>query len=419
MTPHIGSAEPPADDRPPVPAAEEGSPAALERWRRDTPGCGEVVHLNNAGAALEPTPVLEAMQRHLRLEALTGGYEAADQIEGAVVRTYAAVAALLGCEPRNVALVENATAAFNQAVAALDLGPGDALVTTRCDYNSNQLAFLSLARRRGVAVLRAEDLPEGGVDAQSVRELLRRRRCRLVCVSWVPTSSGLVQDVEAVGEVCEAAVVPYLVDACQAVGQLPVDVGRLRCDYLSATARKFLRGPRGVGFLYVSDRALARGDAPLLVDMRGATWREADVFELAPDARRFENWEFSYALVLGLGEAAAYALQVGVERGGRRAAALASRARAGMAALRGARPLDRGRQTCAIATAAFEGLPAERLVRALRERGINTAATLREYAVLDMDDKRASSALRVSPHYYNTDEEVDALVSELGELAGT
>jgi selenocysteine lyase/cysteine desulfurase len=229
----------------------------------------------------------------------------------------------------------------------------------------------------------------------------------------VPTNSGLMQPVEALGEVAEAAGVPYLVDGCQAVGQIPADVAKLRCDFFSGTARKFLRGPRGIGFLYVSDRALQRGDFPLYIDMRGADWVSADNFAPAPDARRFENWEFAYSLVLGLGEAAHYALDVSVERGGRRARDLAATLRRKLAELNGIRVLDRGSELAAIVTIEVAGWDATELSKLLRTRGINTSASLRAYAVIDMDEKRAASALRLSPHYYNTDEEIERVVAEL------
>jgi selenocysteine lyase/cysteine desulfurase len=390
---------------------------ALKRWRADTPGCGSAAHLNNAGAGLMPAPVVDAVVSHLQREALEGGYEAGDAASEQVQDAYAQIAALLGTAPRHVALVENATVAFNQALSSFDLQPGDVIVTTRADYISSQLAFLALARRRGVVVRRAADLPEGGVDPQSVRELLRDPRVRLVSVTWVPNNSGLVQPVAEVGAVCEERGVPYLVDACQALGQMPVDVAALRCDYLAATARKFLRGPRGIGCLYVSERALQRGDFPLHVDMRGAHWTGADTFELAPDARRFENWEFAYALVLGFGAAARYALTIGLDEIRRRSRALAEQARAGLQTLPGARLLDRGRETCAIVSVAFAGRDDTRpLVRALRARGVRTGPALRAFALIDMDDKGAPAALRVSPHYYNTPEEIQRLVSVLREV---
>ena len=371
----------------------------VERWRADTPGCANVIHFNNAGASLMPQPVLSAMIDHLHREANFGGYESADDAGAAVNHSYASVARLIGAEPKNIAVVENATVAFFQALSAFDFREGDIIVTTRNDYISNQLAYLSLAKRHRVVIERAADLPSGGVDPQSVRELLRNPRVRLLAVTWIPTNSGLIQPVEAIGEIAEQAGVPYLVDACQTVGQIPIDVARLRCDFLSATARKFLRGPRGIGFLYIADRALERGDAPLYIDMRGASWATADTFELAPDARRFENWEFSYALLLGLGAAAQYAIDAGIERCSERSLMLA-------------RVLDRGEKRAAIVTADF-GRSAAEIVEKLHKRHINTSATFRQWAIIDMDDKHVRSALRVSPHYYNTEEELDALIDAL------
>ena len=205
-------------------------------------------------------------------------------------------------------------------------------------------------------------------------------------------------------------------DACQSLGQMPVDVGRIGCDFLSGTARKYLRGPRGAGFLFVSDAALEKGLEPLFPDMRGADWVQDGLYQPAPDARRFETWEFAYALLLGLGVAARYALTVGVGAAEGRIRMLAARARAGLAGLPGVRVLDRGQQLCGIVTASVLGQDAEALVLALRERGINTSASLRTSAVLDFDERAVEGALRVSPHYYNTEDEVDRLVEAIGAV---
>jgi selenocysteine lyase/cysteine desulfurase len=392
-------------------------PEVIARWRDDTPGVARRIHLNNAGAAPMPISVLRAITSHLEREAYEGGYESADDAAPAIEAGYLAIAGLINAAARNIAVVENATVGFFQALSAFDFRSGDVIVTTRNDYISNQLAYLSLARRQGVIVRRAEDLASGGVDPESVRALLREPQVRLLAVTWVPTNSGLIQPVEALGRIAEEAGVPYLIDACQAVGQLPIDVAQLRCDFLSATARKFLRGPRGIGFLYVSDRALASGLFPLYIDMRGGHWLSADSFALEVDARRFENWEFAYALVLGLGEAARYALEVGIERGGSRARMLAATLRSQLVALPGCRVLDRGKECAAIVTVELSGLSGPDLARRLREGGINTSASLREYAVIDMEEKRVSSALRISPHYFNTEAELTSVVEALGSFA--
>ena len=391
-------------------------PAELERWRADTPACTRLVHLNNAGAALVPRPVQSAILDHLALEQEIGGYEAADARREDVRHAYAAMGRLLGTEARNIALVQNSTVAFAQAVSAFDFNGGDVILTSRSDYASNQIMYLSLARRRGVEIVRAPDAAEGGIDPDAVQKLIRKRRPSLVALTWIPTNSGLVQPVEAVGRICRNAGVPYLVDACQAIGQLPVDVGALQCDYLSGTARKFLRGPRGLGFLYASDRVLEAGAHPLLVDMHGADWTDTDDFALNPDARRFETWENAFALVLGLGAAAEYALQAGVEPTGRRARELAEYARSQLSAIPGVRVLDRGPELCAIVTIAVDGQDTANIKLALRSRGINTSSPQREDAVIDMDEKGTASALRISPHYYNTQEEISTAVDAIQEL---
>jgi selenocysteine lyase/cysteine desulfurase len=381
-------------------------------WRAETSAAmAGRIHLNNAGAGLMPDPVVACVHEHLQKEAMMGGYEAGDAARPDIEQAYREVATLIGARPENIAIVENATVAFSQALSTFDFSPGDVIVTSRNDYISNQLTYLSLAKRLGVQVIRVDDAAGGGFDPDSLRRTIRTHGPRLVALTWVPTNSGLVQPVHDAGAICEEAGVPLLIDACQAVGQIPVDVASLRCDYLSATGRKFLRGPRGIGFLYVADRALESGAWPLYIDMRGARWIDDDLFEPAPDARRFENWEFAYALVIGLGKAAAYASRVGVAAAGAYAAALAARAREKLAAIDHVRVLDRGPELCAIVTAAIDGMDASRVVERLREEAINTSATVREWAVLDMKDKEATSAVRISPHYYNLQRDIDIMAS--------
>jgi cysteine desulfurase / selenocysteine lyase len=387
----------------------------MARWRAETPGCSGRVHLNNAGAGLMPGRVLETVVRHLAREAEIGGYEAAEEAAGRVDGVYAAISALIGARARNIAVVESATRGVELALSSFEWRQGDRIVTSQADYPSNQIMYMALGRRFGVETVIAAELPDGGIDPESVRQLVRDRRCRLVALSWVPTSSGLVQAAVAVGEVCAAAGVPYLVDACQAVGQLRIEVERLRCDYLAASARKFLRGPRGIGFLYVSDGALARGAQPLLPDLRGATWTGRDTFALAAGARRFEQWEMPFALVLGMGAAVEYAAEVS-EAGHARAWGLAAALRQRLAEASWARVLDRGVEQCAIVTAEIRGWDAGELKLRLRERGINTSSADRSHGVLDMDAKGATTLLRMSPHYYNTEQELDTLYAALAEL---
>jgi selenocysteine lyase/cysteine desulfurase len=161
---------------------------------------------------------------------------------------------------------------------------------------------------------------------------------------------------------------------------------------------------------------LERGAAPLFVDMRGADWTDPDAFRLADGARRFENFEFAYALTLGLGAAVRYCLEVG-GGGPERAWRLAALLRERLAGIPGASVLDRGTTRCAIVTVAVAGRDAADLKLRLRSRGINTSVSDRQDAVLDMDDKHVTAVLRLSPHYYNTEDELDTATGALAELA--
>jgi len=388
----------------------------VEGLRADTPGCQECVHLDNAGAALMPRPVLAAIREHLELEARIGGYAAADARAEAIADAYQAVAELLGCRPRNVAMVENATVAVAQALSSIPFAPGDAILTTNNDYASNQIMFLALGRRFGVEVVRAPDLEEGGVDPQAMCELVRRRRPKLVAVTQMPTDSGLLQPVQEIGKLCQELEVPFLVDGCQTVGQLPLDVGKLQCDFFAGSSRKFLRGPRGSGFLIVSDRLLERGVEPLLPDLRGARWEASDRYRIEDSAQRFENWDFSYLSVLGTGAAARYALALDAKAVMQRSRSLAARARRRLGEVAGVRALDRGAWLGAIASFAVDGWEPEALQAELRRRRINANVSYRRWNQIDFERQGLDWTLRVSPHYYNTEDEIDVVAAAVAEL---
>lgn len=387
----------------------------VEALRQETEGCGHRIHLNNAGASLMPRSVVRTVTDHLHLEERIGGYEAAAEAAEDIRAAYGHVANLVGASWDEIAFVENATVAVAQALSSIPFRSGDVLATTRSDYVSNQVMYLSLEERFGVEVVRAPDREEGGVDPLAMQELIHRRRPKLVTVTHVPSFSGLVQPVESIGAVCREERVPYLVDACQSIGQMPVDVEAIGCDFLAATSRKFLRGPRGAGFLYVARRALDEGRAPLFPDLRGADWIAEDLFQPVDDARRFENWEFAYALVLGTGEAARLATSVGLDAVRDRVRALADRLREGLAGVPGCRVMDRGDELGAIVTAHLEGVEPSEMVGRLRRRGVNASSVEHGSAVLAFEDAGVESVLRLSPHCFNTEEEVDRALEALEE----
>ncbi|GHH19110.1 aminotransferase class V-fold PLP-dependent enzyme [Streptomyces rubradiris] len=390
-------------------------PVNVARARRETPGCANVVHLNNAGAALAPIPVLEAVVEHLRLEARLGGYEAAAARAARIDAVYPSIARLIGCRPHEVAVVESATRAWDMAFYAMRFRPGDRILTSRAEYASNVIAFLQAAGRTGARVEVVEDDEHGQL---SVADLQRRLDddVKLVAVTHVPTQSGLVNPAAEIGRLTRAAGVPYLLDACQSVGQLPVDVGEIGCDMLSATGRKFLRGPRGTGFLYVSDRLIEKLEPPFL-DLHAATWTGPQTYEIRSDARRFEAWETNCAAKIGLGVAVDYALGWGIEAIEERVTALAARLRHRLARIPGVSVQDRGRRLCGIVTFTVDGVPAAEVRQQLTAAGVNTSVSAIASARYDLGARGLPAVVRASVHYYNTDEDIERLCLALDSLA--
>lgn len=398
------------------------SPEEITRFRNDTSGCKHVVHLNNAGAGLMPDVVTKAITDHITLESLTGGYEAAALRADAIQLLYTRTAQLLHCKPGNIAFTSSATDAYIRALSSIPFQQGDVILTTKDDYISNQLQFLSLQKRYGLRIERLQNAPEGGIDLQDLETKLHTLQPRLLAITHIPTNSGLVQPVHAIGEIYSRYEQQYgdktwyLLDACQSAGQVKLDVEVLKCDFLSATGRKFLRGPRGTGLLYVSDKALRAGLEPLYIDMRGAEWITKDSYEPRKDAMRYEDWEFPYALVLGTSEAIDYCLHVGEDRIWQQVKQHAAFLREELAAKDRVRVLDRGREKGALVTFTVSGSSADYLKAALLKRTINVATSIRGFAVIDFDEKEVEWAIRVSPHYYNTPEELILFLDALDEI---
>jgi len=388
----------------------------IDVLRAQTPGCAGRIHLNNAGAALLAQPTLDTMTGHLRREAEIGGYEAADEARDRIAAVYAALAELVGGRSDEIALFDNATHAWNAAFYSVPLSRGDRILTGHAEYGSNVLAYLQTARRTGAEVVVVPNDEHGQLDVAALAGLADERT-RLIGVSHVPTSGGLVQPAAEIGRVARACGALYLLDATQSAGQFPVNVDEIGCDLLTGTGRKFLRGPRGTGFLWVRAAVLERLD-PFVAEIGSATWAGHQGFTWADGARRFGTWEHSYVNVLGLDTAVRQALSLGLDAIGERATALGARLRRQLAGLPGVSVYDLGQVQCAIVTAKVAGRPAEDVAAALGRAGVNVTTTVPEDNPYDTEDRGVHPLVRFSPHYYNTEAEIDRateLVAALSE----
>lgn len=388
-------------------------PIDVEHARSITPGTRHVNHLNNAGSALPTQPVLDAMAAYLQREASIGGYEAEAELQSTHEAVYDSVAAMIGAHRDEIALVESATAAWNAAFTSIRFKPGDRVLTGRSEYVSNAINLLLAGERDGIEVVVIDD-EHGQISVDALRDAIDERT-KLIALTHIPTSGGLVNPAAAVGRIAKQAGVLYLLDACQAVGQRVLDVDELGCDMLCATGRKFLRAPRGTGFLYV--RAMVLDSLqPLLLDSRSASWTGPWTYTMTPGARRFEEFESSRATRIGLGVAVDEALALGLDSIAARTTALAASLRAMLFAVPGVEVHDKGEDRCGIVTFSVAGIAAADVQRALAARAINTSVTGPHFSQFDFPARGLGLLVRASPHYYNTDDELAQLVEVVSTL---
>jgi cysteine desulfurase / selenocysteine lyase len=379
----------------------------IEQLRADTVGCEQTIFFNNAGASLQPRPVVARVIEHLRLEEQIGGYEAADRVTAELDALYGSVARLLHCAADEIALQENATRGWEMAFYSLRFAAGDRIVTTANEYASNYIAFLQVAQRTGAEIHVVESDQAGEVDLEALGKLLDGR-VKLIALTHLPTNGGLVQPAAQVGELARRAGIPFLLDATQSAGQIHLDVEALGCDMLCATGRKYLRGPRGTGFLYVRRSMLEQMEPPLL-DMHAANWISQDKFDVRGDAKRFETWESAAATRLGLGVAIEYALALGLKNIERRVQELGAQLRERLGEVKGVTIQDMGRVRSGLVTFTCEGHAAGEVMQGLKEQGIAVRVSDRSSTLIDMERRGLEELVRASVHYYNTEEEIERL----------
>ncbi len=383
----------------------------IDRIRAETPGCAHVLHLNAAGSSLPSRRTLDATLDHLKLEAEIGGYEAADRARPVLDGFYPSIATLIGAEADEIAYVENATRGWDLAFYSLDFQPGDRILTCVSEYSSNYISYLQVAKKTGAEIVVIPDDRHGQIDLGALERAIDKRT-KLVSISHIPTQGGLVQPAEAVGKIVNDAGILYLLDACQSVGMMPIDVKKIGCDFLSATGRKYMRGPRGTGFLYARTRSTSQIE-PIFLDNHAARWSGDNDYTVMPDAKRFENWERYFAGVIGLKVAADQANELGMPAIWARLRALADGLRERLATVKGVTLTDLGVTKGAIVTFAVDGKEHTALKQTLRDQRINASVSTQFSSRLDLKGRGLKDVMRASVHVYNTEAELDRFVGAL------
>jgi selenocysteine lyase/cysteine desulfurase len=385
----------------------------IQALRAATAGTAERIHFNNAGSSLPPDEVVDTVIRYLRAEAMLGGYEIEaayrDQLEG----VYGSIARLINASPEEVAIVENASTAWHLAFNGIPFQKGDVVLTSEMEYVTNLIGFLNLRQTRGVEI---KVIPTDALGNFSISalEAAISPSTRLVAITHIPSTAGNILPVAEIGKIARRQGILYLVDACQSAGQVPIDVEAMGCDLLSVTGRKYLRAPRGTGFLYVRRNVQDRLQ-PLFLDGHSTKSVTEKDFQLRDDARRFELYEKNRALTLGLGKAVDYALNIGVDRIWDRIQYLAGLLRRRLAAVPGITVHDSGDRQCGIVTFSVEGKDSVLVKEELAARRINVSVGRANSTLFYMNRRRLVSIVRASVHYYNTEAEIHLLCEALRE----
>ena len=387
----------------------------IEKIRAETPGIEFSTHLLACGSSLMPNNVVDAITQHTQLEALMGGYEAEAKKADELNNIYDIVAKHIGANSYEIALMENSTVAWSHAFYALPLNSGSKILTSEAEYAANYVAFLQRAKRDNLTIDIVPSDESGTLDINALESMVDEE-VGLIAISWIPTNGGLVNPAEKVGQIAKKYNIPYLLDACQAAGQMSIDVEKIGCDFLAATGRKFLRGPRGTGFLYIKDKWLSIIE-PVMIDHFGAPWVSKNTYELRKDARRFETWENSYALRIGLGEAITYAEEIGIDLIHERVQLLARLNRKLLSEVKNVQVRDIGTEQCGIISFSIEEeKDPKKIVDQMSEAGFTIGSVEPESTLIDSEKRNLPTLLRMAPHYYNTEEEIEKAVKQISLL---
>jgi selenocysteine lyase/cysteine desulfurase len=350
----------------------------------------------------------------LHEEALYGGYETEAKYRTQLDHTHTLIAQLINAHPDEIALVENASAAWDIAFNGLHFQPGDEVITSEMEYASNVLGLLNAQKMVGIVIKMIPNDAQGNFPLSALEAAITPKT-KLIAVTHVPASSGNVLPVVAIGEIARKHNIVYLLDACQSAGQMPVDVQAIGCDMLAVTGRKYLRGPRGCGFLYVRKQMVNKLKL-LFFDARTVSSMNQQGFVIREDARRFEWFEKHPAVVLGLHKAVEYVLGIGVERIWKRIQHLAFLFRQRLREMDGITVHDQGDELCGIITFSISGVTAAEVRTKLAGKNINVNIGFAKSTLYYMNRKGLDGIVRASVHYYNTEEEIEKVCGELRVL---
>lgn len=362
---------------------------------------------NHAGVSPIPAVAADALRKFAD-EAAAGAYLGTSWYAD-LDKLKAVAGRIINAGADEIALVKNTSEGINIVAGGLDWQPGDRVVTTAVEYPANVYPWMELARSRGVNLIMVpeETGADGGrrVPLENILREADHPRTRLVSLSHVEFASGQRHDVAHIGAFCRTNGKLFNVDAIQSIGAVPMDVKGMHIDYLSADGHKWMLGPEGAGIFYCR-RELIERTRPLMLgasSVINALQYGTYDYTLRPDAGRFESGSLSLASFFGLKGSLELIESIGMANIATRIKQLGDRLIAALIA-KGYSIISprHGEQWSGIVSFTSPSHPHEPIVRALR-RDHHTEIALRE------------GRLRASPHFYNTDEQIDRFIDSLPE----
>jgi len=378
----------------------------IAQIRKETLHCEDMIHFNNAGASLPTKYVNEAIIAFIKEEEATGGYEMQDKYDHEISGIYRELARLIKSGSDEISLSDGASTAFSKALYAIPFQAGDEIITSEIEYSSNYLNYLKVKKDKGIIITTIPKAEESPIDLEKLEQAIKKKT-RLIAVTHMPTSSGAISPVAAIGKIAKAHNILYLVDTCQSIGHYPTFVDDINCDFLTGTSRKYLRGPRGLGFLYANKRVYEKLD-PYMIEATGAAWKSKEHYDLSYTSKMFEAYEKPYGFVMGFKAAVKYANDIGIDKIWERTKMLGIKARSAFSNIEGVQIHDGGGQEkSGIVTLTIKNKSSEEIHSALQKQKVNSSICRTMSSLTDMESKGLMSCNRLSVHYYNTEEEIE------------
>jgi selenocysteine lyase/cysteine desulfurase len=386
--------------------------------RQGTSAVNKHLFFNSAGSSLPSDKSINIIKDYIDKEAVIGGYDLMAKEHDAFQEFYSEVAKLIKAKSHNIAFATSATSAFSQALYSINWVSGDVILTSKLEYASNILSILRIKERYGIEIQYVDCQDDGLIDMNALESSLKKYQPKVFLLTHIPTNTGVIQDAKTAGALCKEYDCIYILDACQSIGQLNVDVNLLQCDFLSVTGRKFLRGPRGSGFLFVSDKIISQNSAPICIDLAGANWTSANSYEFHNNARRWELWEKNYSTLLGLTQSIREINDLGIENIEQYNNKLQTYFRSVLQSIDGIHLVEESDSNCCIITWRYKNASRSELSEILNKCEVIYSMAMKESALVDMNKKGIDWAVRFSPHYFNTESEIDVFKERFLEKEG-